>query len=558
MGRTNFVIIAIGLALAALGGCSSESTTDPGSSASGGSAGSGLGGSAGSGTGGTGGGAGTGGAGTGGAAGTGGVGGAGTGGAAGTGGVGGAGTGGGAGSGGTAGTGGVGGAGGGGTGGSGGDLPCGVPDPEPPCTATDIAGKLACIPGMTVSSGTNGYNLTFEQLLDHGDPSRGTFQQRLLLRHVSETAPMVLAASGYSLSTGTPELNRLFEANLIQVEHRFFAQSVPAGSVPWELLTIRQSAIDFHKIWAALKWLYPGAWVNTGASKGGETSVFYRRFFPCDLQGTVAYVAPIVYGVSDARFVDFVNNAGGAENAACRQNLADIQRAALEKKAELIPRMNAADYQHLGPAVAFEHSVLEIPFGFWQYRSPSECATLPPATATTDELWDFVGGELDLYTDSSIAYYTAYFYAAAFELGAPAVENKHVIDVLDHWDSYVPQTYLPAGVTPVFDPNAMVDVQNWVSTAGDKLMFIYGSFDPWTAAQYELGSSSDSFKYFVQGGNHGSSIGALAASDSDAAVTTLERWFMTPSRIPASALPKELPREELRDAQGRLVPPPRR
>jgi hypothetical protein len=42
-----------------------------------------------------------------------------------------------------------------------------------------------------------------------------------------------------------------------------------------------------------------GKWVNTGASKGGMTSVYHRRFFPNDLDANVAYVAPLSYSQED-------------------------------------------------------------------------------------------------------------------------------------------------------------------------------------------------------------------------------------------------------------------
>jgi hypothetical protein len=43
----------------------------------------------------------------------------------------------------------------------------------------------------------------------------------------------------------------------------------------------------------ALRWAFPGKWINAGESKGGVTSVLHRRFYPCDVEATVAYVAPI-------------------------------------------------------------------------------------------------------------------------------------------------------------------------------------------------------------------------------------------------------------------------
>ncbi|MFX8766579.1 hypothetical protein ABTM49_20540, partial [Acinetobacter baumannii] len=63
--------------------------------------------------------------------------------------------------------------------------------------------------------------------------------------------------------------------------------------VDWKQLTIKNAADDLHAIVSSLKRLYKGKWVATGASKGGQTSLFYKCYYPTDVDATVAYVAPI-------------------------------------------------------------------------------------------------------------------------------------------------------------------------------------------------------------------------------------------------------------------------
>src|SRR6185369_1541285 len=85
--------------------------------------------------------------------------------------------------------------------------------------------------------------------------------------------------------------------------------------------------------------------------------------------------------------------------------------------------------------------------------------------------------------------------------------------------------YLPADVpVPTYSDAAMRDVQNWVSTAGKSLLFIYGRRDPWGAGAYELGSAQDSFRLWVATGNHGSSVAQLAAADKAVALDAISRW----------------------------------
>src|SRR5262245_45713911 len=65
------------------------------------------------------------------------------------------------------------------------------------CTATDVPGKLACIPGLTFQErpdmplpGYIRYDLTFEQPIDHARPELGTFRQRAMLMLAAADRPM--------------------------------------------------------------------------------------------------------------------------------------------------------------------------------------------------------------------------------------------------------------------------------------------------------------------------------------------------------------------------------
>jgi PS-10 peptidase S37 len=184
------------------------------------------------------------------------------------------------------------------------------------CAATDLEGKLRCIPGLTVEvapdagvPGYTRYNLRLQQPADHDAPQAGDFPMRLTLLHAESSKPLVLSTSGYGLSSGRTELTRAFAANQLSYEHRFFGPSRPMPA-DWTKLTIRQAAADAHRIAEAFHWLYPGRWVNTGASKGGMTSVYHRRFHPCDVDATVAYVAPVTLGTLDPAYPAFLAQAG--------------------------------------------------------------------------------------------------------------------------------------------------------------------------------------------------------------------------------------------------------
>jgi hypothetical protein len=308
------------------------------------------------------------------------------------------------------------------------------------------------------------------------------------------------------------------------------------------LLNIKQSAGDYHAITMAFKSIYKGKWVNTGASKGGMTSIYFRRFYPNDLDATVAYVAPNSYGLADQRYPAFIDQVGGDTWAACRENLKELQKTVLMRRDEVEPLMVDSYAALGGPAIALEHATLEMPFTFWQYQSPTSatrgCGAIPAADAPIATLYSFFStvSYLRNFSDAGGQGYLAYYYQATNQLGAPAAADSHLVGLLQHGDTYRPAYYIPKTIeVPPWDGEAMVDIQNWVKTEGKTIIFIYGEFDPWSAGRFEIGSSGDNHLYIAPGGNHGSKLTSLNDADHTEALSVLQRWLGVPPVLPTEA-----------------------
>lgn len=411
----------------------------------------------------------------------------------------------------------------------------------PPARAVQdpLLDRLAAIPGLTVVSesqpgGLRFFVLTMTQPVDHRRPHEGTFEQRLTLLHRSETAPVVLYTGGYGLpvspTASQTEPTRLLAANQVSVEHRFFRSSRPEPA-DWDTLDIWQQASDEHRIVQALRTIYGGRWIQTGASKGGMTSVYHRRFYPGDVDGVVAYVAPN----------DRVNPADHAydaffekvSDASCRAALNGVQREALKRRDRLVARFAAEAEQNgytFGQSLgtvdrSFEMTVLDVVWAFWQYSDESQCANVPPVTATDDEIYDWIDSVagFSFYTDQGIAYYVPYYYQAATQLGWPSPRFEHLRGLLRHPGLYQPNSVLPRELRSRHDPRPMLDVDHWVRTASTRMMFIYGENDPWGAERFTP-SRRDSYLYVAPGANHGANISRLTEADRQAATATLMRW----------------------------------
>jgi len=401
----------------------------------------------------------------------------------------------------------------------------------------DIAESLREIVGMTVTElqtdheGYRYFELHYTQPADHDNPGGEQFDQYMTLLHTSHEAPMVLRTLGYRnlLGDRKAELTGMLGANQLVVEHRFFAGSTPSSG-DWRLLDIRQAAADHHRITMALKPFYSGAWINTGHSKGGMTAVFHRRFYPGDVDATVAYVAPISFAAPDDRYRDFLANAGTPE---CNEDLWALQREALSRRQAMLDIFGVwADntgytYDRIGGLeMAFESIVMELPFTFWQYAGEDYCSVIPATSASDSTLFEFFGDFVGWTAVADVFFdiYGAYFYQAHDELGFPAVATDHIDDLMLHDPPSPEEGVPPPGSNPTYDATVMADVAQWVAADGERLMFIYGEFDPWTAGAFDLGAAADSFIFVDPGGTHGARIGRLDPEDMEAAMEILHRW----------------------------------
>ncbi|HEU5026698.1 MAG TPA: S28 family serine protease [Spirillospora sp.] len=406
----------------------------------------------------------------------------------------------------------------------------------------DILARLKAIPGMQVTEKAStipGYRwfwLEYRQPVDHRNPNGKWFEQRIMLQHKSADRPMVLYTSGYDTpeTMFTAEPTSLVDGNQISVEYRYFTPSRPEPA-DWTKDTIWQAATDEHRIVGALKTIYKGKWISTGASKGGMTVVYHKRFYPRDVDGSVVYVAPNdVDNNADGAYDKFFKTVG--TDPACRTHVQALAREFLKRRPAMLERFKAAAAQNKWtfdilrtPDRAFENSVMDYVWGFWQYHLQSDCASLPAVNASDDDLYktlDDISG-LSFYTDQGLAPYIPYYYQAGTQLGWPSPKFKYLRPLLRYESSYQPRTYVPRDIPMRFDNGkAMRDIDGWVKRHADHMLFLYGQNDPWGAEPFRLGSGSrDSAVYVAPGMNHsGRLIGHLPAAQQGEAKADVLRW----------------------------------
>jgi hypothetical protein len=402
-----------------------------------------------------------------------------------------------------------------------------------------IEDRILAIKGMSLikEKKVDGYRyfiLDYEQPIDHRNPSKGTFKQRISLLHKGVDRPTVFFTSGYGLNEepSRSEPTQLVDGNQVSLEYRFFTPSRPKPA-DWSKLDIQQAAADQHRVFAALKRIYGERWVDTGGSKGGMTATYYRRFYPHDMDGTVAYVAPNdVRNGEDSAYYRFFENVG---SAACRNPLNATQREIFKRRPEMVARYEKLakekgyTFSLVGNAdKAFEIVAQDLVWGFWQYHlQDKECGQVPGPGASTDALWkwaDEIGG-WDSGTDQGLEYYTPYYYQAGTQLGSPDYESPVLDDLREYPGLNVPRTYVPRRIPMAFDSAAMKDIDQWVRHRSSRMLFVYGQNDPWGAEPFTVGKGTrDAHVYTAPGANHGANIAQLKADEKAAATRALLKW----------------------------------
>lgn len=377
------------------------------------------------------------------------------------------------------------------------------------------------------------YVTYFTQPLDHRHPEKGSFRQRVIVSHVGFDRPTVIVTEGYGAayalrSQYREELSKLLNANMIFVEYRYFLESTPEPK-DWQYLTAENSADDLHAITTAFKNIYPGKWIATGISKGGQTTLLYRTFYPDDVDISVPYVAPLCYGVEDGRHEPFLHKVSTPEN---RKIIEDFQLEALKRKATLLPRFEKycteKNYSFRAPIEEiYDYSVLEYSFALWQWGTP--ISSIPATTASDDEIFSH------LLAISEPGYFTAdspnasFFVQAARELGYYGYDVQPFKQYLSIQSSegYLHRLMLPEELKDMpFDKTLSKKITKFLKKQDPKMIFIYGQNDPWTAAGVTWLKNKKNIHVFIQpNGNHLARISTLPEAEKAEVMELINEWL---------------------------------
>lgn len=404
----------------------------------------------------------------------------------------------------------------------------------------EVLNKLKALPGVTQVDTlaskhyANKYVMYIDQLLDPAHPEVGSFKQRVILAHVGYDRPTVLVTEGYDANYAVnpnykEELSVLLNANLVFVEYRYFGESMPKPC-NWAYLTVKNSLVDLHRVNTTFRNLYSGKWIATGISKGGQTTMFYRSYYPDDVDVSVPYVAPLNQSLEDGRHEVFLSKQVGTAKE--RKAVEEAQLTLLKRKQALLPMLAAyckeKGYTFRVPLEeVFDYCVLEYAFALWQWGTP--VANIP-SEKDSDKVWFdhlIAINAPDYFSKQSP--FPSFNVQAAKELGYYGYDVepfKAYLSIATAKD-YLRRVMLPEELDDLtFDDTLYHHTVDFLKDEDPKMIYIYGENDPWTASGVTWLEGKKNIHVFVHPrGSHSTRIATFSEKKQREIKSLLEDWL---------------------------------
>lgn len=426
------------------------------------------------------------------------------------------------------------------------DLPGNAGDPEVVKALKSIKNVEDLKPFMNVYLGQC-YYFNYNQMVDHNNPSKGTFKQQVVLTFVGKDAPTILHTQGYSLTNEADPndiQNRLdsikaphflwalskdygkdkkFDLNCVQVEYRYNGFSLPEWDADsFKYLSAEQQSKDLHAIVTDLKKALitgDGKWLSTGLSKNGDTSTQYAYFDELngwnDIDVYVPFASPNILQEYDIRIGTYMITKSSKDvqpllekaykKLVDDQAVADATIEAYAKKGGKFKKDSAL--------LSTVEAVLENLFQLQSYADYNTWTKLIPKEGDKPETY----AKFFMLTPTSpeVEYKVAgargplrkrrtpYEVQNAMEQGGAGYDYSWFLDgkLLSESDKKFFKDLIEKSKKSK-TMNLQVNIQKNLETTKKKLIFVYGEDDPWTGAAIADPSNPNVKKYIVPHGTH--------------------------------------------------------
>lgn len=256
----------------------------------------------------------------------------------------------------------------------------------------------------------------------------------------------------------------------------------------------------------------------------------HRLYFPENVDACVCYVGPLNFAREDERIFEFLKNVGTAKE---RAKIRSFQDLCFENKAALLEILKTKAKEkamtwEFGIEKALEYSILEYPFAYWQWGTDAN--EIPKASASPEviykHLFDVVG--YSFFEESSVENLQPYFWAALTQQGIYGYETMPFEKYLHTDKIYTFDWAFPEGITKTYDLKPMQRIKSFLDLKAEKMLFIYGEYDAWSATAVELtenASKRELYKFVKPKGNHKTRIKSFDAKEQKEIYSIIDSWL---------------------------------
>lgn len=372
------------------------------------------------------------------------------------------------------------------------------------------------------------YTIMFPQYVNQQSKEGPQFRQRLYLTHISDTLPTVMVTEGYSANRNyISEPAKLLNCNQIIVEHRYFEKSVP-DSMDWSQLTTANAAADHHHIYETFSKFYTHHWISTGISKGGQTSIFYKYYYPEDMHISIPYVAPLNLEQEDVRINWFLRQVGTEEE---NERILNYQKLMLQNFDSIFPYFQSLATKNnekyvINDTAAYEFMVLEFPFSYFQWGSfPLD--SIPQKMKSAKKMMKpmFALGLVGFYFESTLDGLMPFMVQAYRELGYYDYDIEDLKPYLRKIKNSSNIAFVPEKLRFEYDDQIMNKIYDFIHNDGDRMIFIYGELDPWSSTSVNPDSRTDALKMVLQGASHSTRIRHFSEEEQEMIMNKIKSWL---------------------------------
>lgn len=432
------------------------------------------------------------------------------------------------------------------------DMPGNAGDPDVVAALQSMENVEDLKPFFNVRLG-QAYYFNYKQLIDHNNPSLGTFKQQVVLTFVGKDAHTILHTEGYALTCSfvepghnhnrldyisAPHLlwalskdygaNNEFDLNCVQVEYRYHGFSLPEGDAnSFDYLNAEQQSKDLHAIVTDLKKALitgDGKWISTGTSKNGVTTAQYAYYDELygwnDIDVYVPFMAPITTQLQDSRIGEYMITESSKERLPdlekAYRTLVDDRAVAEATVAAYAKVYEKENGEELREDSAFHYTLCRLMSNLFGVQSYGDFDTwtqfIPDANSTPEEYADFfmlTENDDRIYRKTNKARGPLAYRQDPFDIQIYVDQGNLAYDYTWYLDGklltesdkqFFKGLMEECGNSPFID--LQMDLLNNLATTSKKMIWVYGADDPWTGAAIPDPLNPNVRKYIVPHGSH--------------------------------------------------------